>query len=139
MPFAFDSYSPSVVQAFFEVARAVYGSVTPRNRELAVLGLCSILDAPYVVYCHRRVANKAGITDEQYECGLAGDVPNGLTEEEAMAYRLGRTFTSLTAPLDELTWRNAISKLDRAQVVGIIHVIGGYRWVALLEQVNGGK
>ncbi|EED11955.1 hypothetical protein TSTA_000330 [Talaromyces stipitatus ATCC 10500] len=131
------SYSPSVVRGFFEVARAVYGSVKPRNRELAILGLLSILDAPYVVYCHRSVASKVGITDEQYEHGLGGNVPNGLNEEEAMAYSLGRILTTLTGLLNESDWRKVISKLDKDQVVGIIHTIGGYRWVALLEQVNG--
>ncbi len=43
-----------------------------------MLGLASVLDVPYVVYCHRKVAAKFGVTDEQYQEGLAGTLPQGL-------------------------------------------------------------
>jgi 4-carboxymuconolactone decarboxylase len=128
---------PSVAQRFFDVAKTVYKAVSPRNRELAILGLCSILDAPYIAYCHRSIAGQLGITNDQYEHGIVGQIPGGLNEEEIMAYRLGRILTALTGPLDDSIWRDITSKMDKAQVVGIIHTIAGYRWVALLEQVNG--
>jgi alkylhydroperoxidase family enzyme len=111
--------------------------VKPRNRELAVLGLASVLDVPYVVYCHRRVAAKFGVTDEQYQDGLDGKVPQGLTEEEGMAYRLGRILTTITGRLDDATWEEATSKMDKAQIAGVVQTVSGYRWVAMLEQVNG--
>jgi len=111
--------------------------VKPRNRELAILGLSSILDVPYVVYCHRGVAEHVGLTKEQYDEGLGGKVPQGLTEEEEMAYRVGRILTAQTGPLDDQTWQDITSKMDKTEFVGILHVISGYRWVSLLEQANG--
>lgn len=111
--------------------------VKPRNRELATLGLASVLDVPYVVYCHRMVTAKLGLTAEQYEDGLAGRVPQDLSEEECMAYRLGRILTMLKGPLDDKTWQEATSKMDKAEIVGIVHTVAGYRWIALLEQVGG--
>jgi hypothetical protein len=60
-----------------------------------------------------------------------------LTEEEDMAYRLGRILTTITGRLDDATWEEATSKMDRAQIAGVVQTISGYRWVAMLEQVNG--
>lgn len=133
------SFSPVMTTRFFEMAKAAYYPtvVKPRNRELAILGLSSVLNTPYVAYCHRSVAEKVGLTSEQYEAGLAGTVPLGLSEEEATAYRLGRHLTSLNGPLDDATWNEVTAKMEKTEVVGIVHVIGGYRWVALLDWVNG--
>lgn len=84
------------------------------------------------------MANKMGVTVEQYQQGLDGKVPTGLTDEEGMAYRLGRTLATLKGRLDDATWQEATEKMpDRAQIVGIVQVVSGYRWVAMLEQVNG--
>lgn len=95
------------------------------------------MNVPYIVYCHRGVADQAGITSQQYEEGLAGRAPKGLSEAEEMAYRLGRTLTMLTSRLDEATWQEATGKLGKAELVGITHIVAAYRWVALLAQLNG--
>ncbi|KAI2464633.1 hypothetical protein F4781DRAFT_412364 [Annulohypoxylon bovei var. microspora] len=132
-------YSPIFVGQFFTLAKTVYDSslVKPRNRELAILGLTSVLDVPYIVYCHRGLAGKVGVTDSQYQEGMAGNVPQGLSDEEAMAYRLGRILPTLTGPLDNATWEEAASKMEKSQIVGVLHTVAGYRWVAMLEQLNG--
>ncbi|KAI0415235.1 hypothetical protein F5X98DRAFT_347362 [Xylaria grammica] len=132
-------HTPLVAKQFFVMAKIVYSpdAVKPRNRELAILGLASVLDVPYIVSCHRNVASGVGLTPDQYAEGLAGKVPTGLTEEESTAYRLGRTLTILTGKLDDNTWRDTLSKMPKPEVLGIVHTIAGYRWVALLEQVNG--
>ncbi|KAI0022609.1 hypothetical protein F4780DRAFT_777664 [Xylariomycetidae sp. FL0641] len=132
-------YSPIMAQQFFAMAKAGYSPAVlkERNRELAILALCSVLDAPYIVHCHRAIGAKGGLTDAQYEEGLAGRTPQGLTEEEEMAYILGRRLTGLTAPLDDETWQQASSKMTKSEIVGIVFIIAGYRSVALLEQING--
>ncbi|KAI1141438.1 hypothetical protein F5Y05DRAFT_261463 [Hypoxylon sp. FL0543] len=134
------SHTPAVAKEFFIMGRIVYTptSVKPRNRELAILGLSSVLNVPYIVYCHRAVAPHVGLTPEQYEEGLAGKVPSGLSEEESTAYQLGRTLTTLTGPLGEKDWQDATSKMTKQEFLGIVHTIAGYRWVALLEHVSGG-
>ncbi|KAK4200733.1 hypothetical protein QBC40DRAFT_199741 [Triangularia verruculosa] len=133
------SYTPTMTAHFFQLAKLVYlpSTVKPRNRELAILALFSELRAPYAVYCHRGVAEKVGLTGEQYEEGLKGTVPRGLSREEEMAYRLGKVLTTMTGPLGEEVWQEARGCLGREEVVGIVHLIAGYRWVAMLEQVNG--
>lgn len=53
-----------------------------------------------------------------------------------MAYKLGRVLTTLTGPLDDETWEEAAQKLGKSEVVGITHIIGAYKWVSLLVQLN---
>lgn len=124
---------------FFILAKAAHDPsvVNPRYRELAILGLSSVLDVPYITYCHRDVAARVGITQEQYEAGSKGNVPQDLTDGEVMAYRLGQILTTLTHQLNDETWQEALSKMSKSELVGILHIVAGYRWVAMLEQVNG--
>ncbi|GLA47458.1 hypothetical protein CBS147343_4982 [Aspergillus niger] len=133
------SYNPAFVGQFFEMAKTLYapGTVKPRNRELAILGLSSVLDVPYVDYCHRKIGSKCGLSHEQFEDALAGKVPADLSAEEAMAYRLGRILTDLKTPLDDATWKEAVSVMGKSELVGIAHTVAGYRWVSLLDQING--
>lgn len=131
------SYTPKIAQQFFDTAKTVYGSVDPRLRELSILGLTSVLDVPYIKYCHRQVALKAGLTVEQYDDGLAGKAPRDLSEKEAMAYRLGRHLTTITGPLDDELWKEVTSKMSKLEFLGVVHSVAGYRWVALLEHVGG--
>lgn len=95
------------------------------------------MNVPYIVYCHRGVAEKVGLTAQQYDDGLSGKVPQGLTEGEEMAYRLGRTLTELTSRLDDDTWGEVTAKLGKPELVALTHIVAAYRWVALLAQVNG--
>lgn len=83
------------------------------------------------------MAAKVGLTAEQYTDGLAGQVPKDLTEEESMAYRLGCILTTLNGPLDDATWQEVTSVMEKSEFVAILHTVAGYRWVSLLEQVNG--
>jgi hypothetical protein len=90
-----------------------------------------------VVYCHREVALKLGLTAEQCDDAVAGRVPKDLTEEESMAYRLGRILTTLDGPLDDATWQEVTSTMEKSEFVAILHTVAGFRWVSLLVQVNG--
>ena len=109
----------------------------PRNRELAILGLSSVVKIPLIIREHRSLCAQLGITTEQFEEGLAGKVPKGLSEEEDVAYRLGRILVMLECPLDNPTWKEATEKMTKSELVGVVHVVGGYRWITLLAQVNG--
>jgi hypothetical protein len=131
------SYTPDMIELWFNLADTVVNGINPRHRLLAITGLCSIIDAPYVTYCQRLVAPKVGITMEQFEACLSGTTPDGLTPEEEMAYRLGRILTSLAGPLDTSVWQEATSKLGKTGLVSIVNLISGYRWVSMLDHING--
>jgi 4-carboxymuconolactone decarboxylase len=93
--------------------------VSPRHRELAILGLSSVLDVPYIAYCHRDLAARVGIMMEQYEEGWTGKVHKGLSEGEVMAYRLGCILGTLTGPIDDKTWDEALSVMNKSEIFGV--------------------
>ncbi|KAI2641395.1 hypothetical protein GGS26DRAFT_585785 [Hypomontagnella submonticulosa] len=133
------SYTLDVARDFFAVARTAFhpNNVKPRNRELAVMALISVVDIPYMTYCHQRIGGRLGLTAQQCQDALAGKVPEGLSEEEEAAYSLGRALTALVGPLDDMTYQKFASKMEKSELVGIANIIGGYKWIALLGQVNG--
>lgn len=125
---------------FFEAARALqYPEVVPpRYRELAILGLISVIKVPYVQKLHKDfIAAKYGFTSEQYEQAVAGQTPDGLSDPEKMAYRLGRKLTLITEPLDEATFKEASENMSKTEIVGIVHSVAAYRWISMLHYVNG--
>ncbi|KAJ2994426.1 hypothetical protein NUW58_g1565 [Xylaria curta] len=133
-------YSPEISRHLFEMGKVAYQPtyLTPLKRELAILGLISILKVPYMVYCHRIVSSRTGLTAQQYDDGLAGKVPEGLSKEEDSVYRLSRILTTLSGPLEDATWHEFTSVLGKAEMVAVVHLVGAYRWLGLLTQVNGG-
>ncbi|KAF2788523.1 hypothetical protein K505DRAFT_255323 [Melanomma pulvis-pyrius CBS 109.77] len=132
-------HSPTIMPAFWAMARASISpnSVKPRNRELAILGLLSVIQARYILYAHRLISLKLGFTAEQYSIGLTGVTPSDLSEEEGMAYQLGRTLADLKGPLSNDLWEKAIQKMEKKEVLGVVHAVGGYAYIALLTNVNG--
>jgi 4-carboxymuconolactone decarboxylase len=130
-------YSPNMIKKWFDLADVIVQEVKPRHRVLAITAMCSVLDAPYVTYCQRLVAPTVGFSEEQFNTCLAGNVPQSLTEDEEAVYTLGRTLSSLSGPLDRTLWQDAITKLGHDTLVSIANLISGYRWVSMLDQING--
>lgn len=129
------SYSPVMAKEFFNLAKTLYRPdvVKPRNRELAILGQLSVFKAPYVTLTHKYGAAKLGISHEQWDKGLTGEMPDGLSEEEAMAYKLGTILPMLNGPISDELWKEVTAKMTKSEFVGIIHAVLGFRWVGLLE------
>jgi 4-carboxymuconolactone decarboxylase len=124
---------------FWSLAKASFSSdaIKPRSRELAILGLLSIINAPYVVYSHRLIARALGLSDQQYDKGLTGATPEGLDEEESMAYKLGRILADLKGPMNDDAWNEAVGKMGKKAVLAVTHIIGGYFYIAMLTNING--
>jgi hypothetical protein len=133
------SYTSEMAKAFFIMAKTCYNPshVKPRNRELAVLALCSVYDAPYVSYCHRNLGKKVGLDPEQIDDALRGREPRGLTDEEAAVYCLARALSTAVGPLEDALFNSIVARMEKSQAVGVANVIGGYRWIVTLVQLNG--
>ncbi|KAI0022368.1 AhpD-like protein [Xylariomycetidae sp. FL0641] len=138
-PYAAFSYTPKMAEAFFIMSKTCYSTehVKPRNRELAVLALCSVYDAPYMTYCHKNLGKKVGLESDQIDEALRGQEPQGLSEEESAAYCLGRALSAGLGPLDDATFSSIVARMEKSQAVGVANVIGGYRWIVTLVQLNG--
>lgn len=124
------SYTPEVARGYFQLGKTNFRHVKSRNRQLAIMALISILDIPYMAYCHYRLSQAVGFTDQQCKDALAGKLPQGLSDAEISVYGLGKVFTTLAKPLNDATWQEFASKIDKPEIIGITHIIGGYKSVA---------
>lgn len=125
-----------------DLSKASYmpNHIKPRNRELTVLAFISVTQVPWMRQVHGVFGTKnptLNFTPEQIQDGLAGNMPQGLDEEEQAAYRLGRVLTSLNGPLDEESWQEFSSKLSKSEIVGIANFVGVFQWLALLIRLKG--
>ncbi|KAI0156747.1 AhpD-like protein [Hypoxylon sp. FL1284] len=138
-PYAAFSYTPDVASDFLAMGKTAFSPnhVRPRMRELAILAMCSVIDAPYIRDEHIKLSNALGLTTEQCNDAVAGVAPKGLSEEETAGYELGRLFSTITRPLEDEAWENVTLRMQKSEIVGIANIIGGYKWLALLVQING--
>lgn len=108
----------------------------PRYRQLAIMAVISVTKVPLINHCHRQLSAAMGFSAEQYDQGISGQTPPGLSEEEMVVYELSRQLVLLNEPLDEASWAKARSKLDKPDIVALVHVVTSYRWISLLDMVN---
>lgn len=108
----------------------------PRSRELVILSVVAVTKVPMITHCHRQITADLGFSEAQFEEGLQGQVPSGLSEKEQAAYELGRKLTLLNGPLDDEAWKKATSQLEKTEITTIIHIVSGYKWISMLDMVN---
>ncbi|KAH8157574.1 hypothetical protein CIB48_g10680 [Xylaria polymorpha] len=101
------------------------------------MALFSVTRLPYMIYAQRCTASIVGLSEQQANDALEGRVPQHLSEEEVTAYQVGRPLALLSGPLDDATWKEFSGKMEKSQIVAIANLIGGYKWMALLIQLNG--
>ena len=104
----------------------------PRARELVILAVVAVIDCPFVLYAHRRIAKTVGLSEEQIALACKGDLPTGLTEEEAIIYVTALELTRSRGPLDEQIWQRAEKALGREKAARLAHVVGLYQYVSTL-------
>ena len=127
-----DSYTPDLFQPIMGMGDAILNqkNFEPRARELAILAVTAVVDCPYVVYAHTRVALKLGLSEEQVALACKGTVPTGLTEEESIIYATALELARSRGPLDEQSWQRAERTLGREKSARLAHVVGLYLYTS---------
>ena len=100
----------------------------PRARELVILAVMAVIDCPFMLYAHTRIAMKSGLSEEQVALACKGKLPTGLAEEEAIIYGTALELTRSRGPLDEQTWQRAERALGREKAARLAHVVGLYQY-----------
>ena len=104
----------------------------PRARELVILAVMAVIDCPFVLYAHTRIATKVGLSDAQIALACKGEVPTGLTEEEAIIYATALELARSRGPLSEQCWQRAERALGREKSARLAHVVGLYQYSSTL-------
>ena len=108
------------------------GALAPRDRELAILRVGWLCQAPYEWGEHVQVAHKLGFTPEDTERITRGSSAEGWTEHErAILKATEELFES--AMISDATWATLAQRLDERQLIELPIVVGQYQTVAYYQ------
>lgn len=121
---------PELTEPFLalQAAEEAGSSLCPRVRQVVILTVGAIWNAPYVLYAHATVAQSVGLPDGVVEELVAGGRPAELDREEAAGHELARALT-LCRVVDDKAYERAAEVLgprgvlDVAMLTGIYHTV----------------
>ncbi len=124
--------SPGITPAFLQLQEAEgrHTSLNERVRQVVILSVGAVWQSPFELYAHAAVARSAGLPDAVIRALVAGQVPDGLTEDEKVAARFARHLTAahrIDAPLYEAA-RQAFGPpglVDLVYLAGCYHTVCG--------------
>ncbi len=131
-PFNPSLLNPQIGTAFLtlQAAEEQNTSLDERLRQVVILTVGAVWQAPYELYAHSAVARQAGLSDAVVAELVGGDMPDGLTEVEKIAHRLARAL-STSHHVDDDLYRCAVQTLgtagvfELAMLAGIYHAVCG--------------
>jgi 4-carboxymuconolactone decarboxylase len=131
-PFAVMLLSPEVGNAVQQVgAKIRFGTaLTGRERELAILSVAGVLRSDFERLAHEPAARSLGLAQAQIDAALAGQIPEGLSADEAMVGRLARAMTA-ERTLSDADYAEGIAALGRARLAELTWLVGYYGALAL--------
>ncbi|HYB08334.1 MAG TPA: carboxymuconolactone decarboxylase family protein [Alphaproteobacteria bacterium] len=99
-------------------------------REIAILVTGAKFHSAYEIYAHVLVAELRGLSDDKIATIVAGQRPNGLTGDEAVAYDLASALVS-GGVLPELSYRQSIAAFGEEGTGEFINLVGLYCMVSV--------
>jgi alkylhydroperoxidase family enzyme len=125
---------PDLYQRITDLAVQLLGRgvLSPRDRELAVLRVGWLCQAPYEWGEHVRLAKQANVTSEEIERVTQGASAPGWTDHEAALLRAVEELHD-HAMISEPTWRTLSENLDERELIELPVLIGQFTLVAYLQ------
>jgi alkylhydroperoxidase family enzyme len=131
-PFAVMLLTPEVGNAMQQVGAKIRfaAALTARERELAILSVAGVLRSDFERLAHEPAARAAGLTQAQVNAVLTGQVPDGLTDSEALVGRLARVMTA-ERTLPDADYDAGVAMLGRERLADLTWLVGYYSALAL--------
>ena len=100
--------NPAIGSAFLELqfTEETHTSLSQRTRQVVILTVGAVWQAPYELYAHSAVGRRAGLSDDAVRTLAAGGLPQDLTEQEVVAHRVARAL-SVEHRVDDTLFREA--------------------------------
>jgi AhpD family alkylhydroperoxidase len=131
-PFAVMLLSPEVGNAMQQVGAKIRfsTSLTARERELGILAVAGVLRCDFERLAHEPAALKAGLTQDQVSAVLSGQVPGGLTDDEALVCGLAQVMAAERNLSDE-GYEAGLATLGKERLAALTFLVGYYSALAL--------
>ena len=129
-PFNTVLFSPEIGRSFLalqgeEGKRTALGE---RVRQVVILTVGSVWQAPYELYAHSAVARRAGLSEEAVRALSGGEPADELSHEERVAQRFTRQLAA-ERRVDDETYRAAEGAFGRKGVLDMVMLAGCYQVV----------
>jgi 4-carboxymuconolactone decarboxylase len=131
-PFSVMLLSPEIGNAVQAVGAKVRftGALTDREREVAILTVAGELHSDFERLAHEPAARQAGLSQAQLNAVLAGRIPDGLSEDEALICRLAHVMTADRNLPDE-DYGHGLRVLGQERLATLTWLVGYYSALAL--------
>jgi 4-carboxymuconolactone decarboxylase len=135
-PFNAALLTPAISSAFIDLAVAEQKntSLSKRSREVIILTVGAVWQAPYELYAHSAVARHVGLSGDAVRTLADGGLPKDLTAAEVVVHRVARAL-SLEHRLDDSLYREAEALLGAAGIVETATLTGIYHTVCAILNV----
>ena len=129
-PFNPTLLSPEIATEFLKLQAAEdqYTSLDERVRQVVILTVGAVWQAPYELYAHSAVARHAGLAETVVAELVGGGLPEALTDAEKTAHRLARAL-STGHHVDDDLYRQAEQTFGAAGVLEVTVLTGIYHTV----------
>jgi alkylhydroperoxidase family enzyme len=131
-PFAVMLLTPEVGNVIQQVGAKIRfaTALTARERELGILAVAGELRSDFERLAHEPAALKAGLTQAQVNAVLSGQVPRGLSGDEALVCRLARVMAADRNLSDE-DYETGLAALGQQRLAELTWLVGYYSALAL--------
>jgi 4-carboxymuconolactone decarboxylase len=129
---------PSIALPYLNIVFGIsmLPSLSPRERELAILSVASYTCAKHCINDHRKTAVEVGLSESQVDYACKGKMPEGLTEREETAFVIAAQMVKLRGPLDDTAFEKAKSVFGREGLASLTHLVALYSYVSLVLNVG---
>ncbi len=125
--------TPAISKAFFDFVLVEHEntSLSQRAREVVILTVGAVWQAPYELYAHRAVGRHVGLSDEEVRTLAEGGLPKDLSDTETVAHRVARAL-SVEHHLDDALYREAEELLGANGIMDAVILTGIYHMVCAI-------
>jgi 4-carboxymuconolactone decarboxylase len=129
-PFNPSLLNPQIGTAFLKLqaAEEQNTSLDERVRQVVILTVGAVWQAPYELYAHSAVARHTGLSEAVIAELVAGDMPDSLTKKEKTAHRLAKAL-STSHHVDDDLYRHVEQSFSATGVFEITALTGIYHTV----------
>ena len=119
--------NPEITRALlaFDAALKTKVSFSERVREAVIIVVGGVWDAKYELYSHSILGQKAGLSSAMIKALAAGELPDGLAPEEALAARVARQM-SINHRIDDALYEEAERTFGAKGLYEIATLIGEF-------------
>jgi 4-carboxymuconolactone decarboxylase len=125
--------NPTTASSFFDLqfAEESNTSLSERTRQVVILTVGAVWQAPYELYAHSAAARRAGLSDDAVRILVDGALPEDLSHQEMVAHRVARAL-SMEHRLDEALYLESEGLFGPEGVMDIVMLASIYHTVCAI-------